>query len=325
MRFKLRLLTILLIIGCSVQAQENSWLDGTWIGRKSSPNSCYTQKYSLLLTVGMVDDEDFKGTVSVKVHDGLGTRVDYSVFGKIKDNELTILEDEILYKKEPPKCQWISCGYCKTQTSVLINRDTLFIKIETVDCNDQCKSTSWYYKLLKMFDDSTRHYLVNRFGTEQQKQQYAATRVQEKESISPVQPIITSDSILKTPVILSRKKNVLAEYIVNSPEVTLSIYDNGIVDGDTISLYHNGQRILSGKPVSEKPILLKLTLLEDRPVHEFILVAENLGKIPPNTSTLKIISGNKEYTVYAKTNFDENAVIRLVVNKNAGSENSATN
>ena len=89
----------------------------------------------------------------------------------------------------------------------------------------------------------------------------------------------------------------------------MTLYDNGEIDGDTISLYDNNRLIASSKRLSNKPISFLIKVDKDVPLHEFVMVAENLGSIPPNTALMVINAGLKRYEVYLSSTEQKNAVI----------------
>jgi hypothetical protein len=98
---------------------------------------------------------------------------------------------------------------------------------------------------------------------------------------------------------------------VFSPEIKIMLFDNGEIDKDTVSVYHNGNKIIDKKLIGTEAIVYTITASAENNIHEFILAAENLGDIPPNTAFMRIISGNDQYELFAKTNLKENAVIRI--------------
>jgi hypothetical protein len=146
--------------------------------------------------------------------------------------------------------------------------------------------------------------------------------------IIPVTPVITkaSDSIkkIKPPIapknsttdsnqifkqMIVRKNMEMKHLVVNDKNITLSVYDNGIVDNDTVSVFYNGKLLLSHQRLSEKPIVIPISLDEKTTLHEITLFAENLGSIPPNTALVVVHAGDKRYELYASASLTENAVI----------------
>jgi hypothetical protein len=128
-----------------------------------------------------------------------------------------------------------------------------------------------------------------------------------------VPPPIVEKKIVTVPAILKTRENELAKTIVvNTNEVTIKLYDNGEIDDDTISVYVDKQLVLSHKRLSTVPIIWKLDMDEkDNSEHEVVMVAENLGRIPPNTSLMIITSGDKRYQVQITSTEQKNAVVKF--------------
>ena len=129
-----------------------------------------------------------------------------------------------------------------------------------------------------------------------------------------VQPIIKNSISTKkiTPEVLKTRENALAQTItVNTDEVVIKLYDNGEIDGDSISVFVDKQLMLSHKELSASPIILKLKFDNDLDEHEVVMVAENLGRIPPNTSLMVITAGDKRYQVQITSTEQKNALVRF--------------
>jgi hypothetical protein len=115
-----------------------------------------------------------------------------------------------------------------------------------------------------------------------------------------------------TPNVLKTRENALAQTItVNTEEVTIKLYDNGEIDDDTISVFVDKQLMLSYQRLSAVPITLKLKFDADDDEHEVVMVAENLGRIPPNTSLMVINAGDKRYQVQITSTEQKNAMVRF--------------
>ena len=109
----------------------------------------------------------------------------------------------------------------------------------------------------------------------------------------------------------SRKNSVFSRIPVSVKDITLDIFDNGSVDGDSITVYYNNKLLVSNKGLSAKPITIKLVLDEKALQHEIILFANNLGSIPPNTATIVVKAGAKRYELHSSASLTENAVLVL--------------
>lgn len=117
-------------------------------------------------------------------------------------------------------------------------------------------------------------------------------------------------SSIPTPKILASRENELVKTITtNVTEVEVNIYDNGTVDNDTISIYLDKKLVLSKKRLTEKAITLKVNLDETENYHELVMVAENLGEIPPNTSLMVVKAGKQQHEVRITSTEQKNAVV----------------
>jgi len=113
-----------------------------------------------------------------------------------------------------------------------------------------------------------------------------------------------------TPKVLQSRTTVLAKAItVNTREVVLNIYDDGAIDHDTISVYLDKKLIVSHAMLTDRPIIVTLHLDESDDYHELVMVAENEGEIPPNTSLMIVKAGDKEYDVRITSTEQKNAMV----------------
>ena len=133
----------------------------------------------------------------------------------------------------------------------------------------------------------------------------------QKDSVPPVvvQTPVKKDSIAIPKSITQRKNVEQSRLEVNVKTINLKVYDNAIVDGDTVSILYNGKMLLTHQLLSEKGIELNIELDEKQTRHEITLFAENLGSIPPNTALIVITAGKKRYELFASASLEENAVL----------------
>ena len=112
------------------------------------------------------------------------------------------------------------------------------------------------------------------------------------------------------PPVLTTRENALVKRIeTEAGEISINLYDNAEVDGDTVSVYHNNVQLIGHAGLSQKPVSLRITVDAAHPHHELIMVAENLGSIPPNTSLMIITTGTTRYEVFISSNEKKNAKI----------------
>ncbi len=109
-----------------------------------------------------------------------------------------------------------------------------------------------------------------------------------------------------------RNSDVLKTIEIDNKTFTVDLYDNGEIDGDSISLFFNGKLILSHKRLSDKALSLKLNVDESRDLNELVMYAENLGTIPPNTALMVVHDGDNRYEVRISSDLQKSGVIRFI-------------
>ena len=112
--------------------------------------------------------------------------------------------------------------------------------------------------------------------------------------------------------IATRKIETIKSVEVNSDSLLLTLYENGEVDADTVSVLLNGKVIMPMQGLSTRAINKTIYLtpgLGDSVV--LIMYAENLGSIPPNTGLLVVHDGNDIYEIRFSGDLQKNAAIIL--------------
>ncbi|MET0637594.1 MAG: hypothetical protein ABWZ25_16310 [Chitinophagaceae bacterium] len=113
-------------------------------------------------------------------------------------------------------------------------------------------------------------------------------------------------------VILNRKNILIREIFVDTGIVQLDFYDNGEIDGDTISVFVNNIPIATGKLIGAKPVTAFVRIDLSRPTYELVMVADNLGSIPPNTALMIVYTGGKRYLLNVAADGNKNALVRFI-------------
>jgi hypothetical protein len=70
--------------------------------------------------------------------------------------------------------------------------------------------------------------------------------------------------------------------------------------------------IISEQRLSQKPLTFRIQVDEAQPHHELVMVAHNLGSIPPNTSLMIITAKDKRHQVFISSTEQKNA--KVVIN-----------
>ncbi|MFM6925651.1 MAG: hypothetical protein ACKOU7_09145 [Ferruginibacter sp.] len=109
-----------------------------------------------------------------------------------------------------------------------------------------------------------------------------------------------------------RNSELIKTIEIDSTSFTVALYDNGEIDGDSISLFFNGKLLLSHKRLTEKPLRLTLDVDPSKSVNELVMYAENLGTIPPNTALMVVNDGDNRYEVRISSDLQKSGTIRFI-------------
>jgi len=123
-----------------------------------------------------------------------------------------------------------------------------------------------------------------------------------------VTPVVTINTKSKT----DRKIEKIRDIVFSNDSLLLSFYDNGTVDGDTISM------VLNGKVIAEKIKLttnaFRITIpskIGENDSLVLVMHAESLGLIPPNTGLLIIQDGATRHEIRFEGDLQKSSAIIL--------------
>lgn len=130
---------------------------------------------------------------------------------------------------------------------------------------------------------------------------------------APLAKIETKPSLdvtLKAAIVEGRKSEFSQQVNFKSDSLQIALYDNGEIDGDTVSIYMNGEVIMARQGLKSSAIH-KTIYIRPGVDEEFTLVlfAVNLGKYPPNTGLLVVRDGDDIYNLRFSSDFQKNAGI----------------
>jgi len=132
----------------------------------------------------------------------------------------------------------------------------------------------------------------------------------EKKTTAPVKQVIP----VKLDKNLERRSDIQSLIEISDDEkgsITIELYDNGIIDHDTVSVYLDDSLLLSRQFVTDKPIRCTISLDNKRSLSKLKLVAESLGSIPPCTVLMYVKTKKKKYEVNLSSNLNSNGVIEF--------------
>jgi hypothetical protein len=237
-----------------------------------------------------------------------------------KGSELVVEDDKMLannFPESPAK------GVKQINTIPITERDT----ITALNGKWETTQTKKYYSLqgaldMKRDNDSshsaliahlTELRLINRATTQTTEVKSKTKDTEQKRAVSVKEKMIPKPTAIKESIPLpynQRQQKIIQTLSISGDSLVLSFYDNGVVDGDVISAYLNDQNIISNvrlTGVAAKKTVYLSTINSDS--IQLILVAENLGSLPPNTGLLVVQDGNNRYQVTFSADLQTNAAI----------------
>ena len=112
-----------------------------------------------------------------------------------------------------------------------------------------------------------------------------------------------------------RNYEVIKTIEVTGALIKVDIYDNGQIDGDTVSIFLNEKLLVPPKMLTATPISLSINLSEDDDTYDLIMFAESLGTIPPNTAFMIITTSTSRYEINISSTEQTSGAIRFKVKR----------
>ncbi|OJY95376.1 MAG: hypothetical protein BGP13_13885 [Sphingobacteriales bacterium 40-81] len=135
---------------------------------------------------------------------------------------------------------------------------------------------------------------------------------EEKRTITPLKPLTIEEKFTQ------RQKVPIMEIPVSGDSIELNFYDNAEIDGDSITLFLNEKLIFQHIYLTDKAFTVKIPVSDLQQTNELVMVAENLGSIPPNTSFMVANVGGKRYEARLVSTEGSSAMIKFVKNDITG-------
>jgi hypothetical protein len=108
----------------------------------------------------------------------------------------------------------------------------------------------------------------------------------------------------------NRQKDLVQTLAIDTSFIKIELYDNAEIDDDTVTVFLNNTLLLYKKRLSAKPLVLNVTAFPNTE-YELMMYADNLGRIPPNTSLMVITAGRKRYQLHLSSSEEKSAVVRF--------------
>ena len=273
------LVLVSLLLSCYMRAED---LNGIWKGTLTQgPGGCYP-RYFLELQINFSGDR-----VTGKAYDYYDQThyVKMSFTGRYnaQTHRLVIIENKVLEAQIPQDCQpcikTYDLNYSKTGSEEQLVGDWKGVYSEK---NMVCPPGKIQLKKTTVSD----------FPAD----------VEQPDTLALLQ---------KTLHLEPREKDVIKTVTVNSPQIKIELYDNGEIDGDTVTVLINGKLLLYRQMLTDKPLTINFNAFPSTE-YELVMYANNLGTIPPNTALMMVTAGDRKFEVYLSSSEQKSAAVKFV-------------
>lgn len=284
-----------LVLICSTLFSSAQDIAGLWRGRFTSnhPLQQITEyKYELLL---FQDGNKISGYSYSTVVNGEFYAV-CEIAGNLFEGYMVITETKTLYQNAPG-------------SEGVLQSHILFLNGDTKEVSGEWKQSN--KRKTQLFEESGKTFLKkeddpSKSGLIKVLEQKNAVQV-EKPSAPKQAPILNKDSIKLS----SRTLEIVKSIETNADSVLIELYDDGLIDGDSVSVFNNNSILLNRIGLSDKGIKQTIALPKTEGGLLLTLFAENQGTIPPNTGVLVVKTGGLVYEIRFKSDNKKSAAVRI--------------
>lgn len=286
--------SFLMLIFTDSHAQQPQ-LTGSWKGHLSQEDKSFLFDMELIL---MQKGNQLSGTASYD--DGNGSFVKFSIRGSINKNRFSLADVFVIEESSSLSWHWCKKIYNGTITTT---------------SNKWVMEGSWRNDQRNMFSkkkpvsNSNLSCAPGTFRVILKKEQEPPNKmigiIAKLPLITDTVSILKQDNLFKNRII---KEKTRIEVFADS--IDLNFYDNGDIDGDTISVYYNKKLIIDKQLLNASPLTVRVAVNQGSE-NEIIMFAENVGTIPPNTAILIFNTRNGRIEIPVDADLKSNGAVYL--------------
>ena len=109
----------------------------------------------------------------------------------------------------------------------------------------------------------------------------------------------------------SRLKNIVQIIETSSDSIFIELYDDGLIDGDSVSVFSNNSVLLNQVALTATGLKQTIAIPSGNNGIVLTLFAENQGTVPPNTGVLIVKDGDKRYEVRFTSDTKKSAAVQI--------------
>lgn len=268
-------------------------ISGKWYGKLTQQPGAYRQLYDLELTIRQ-NKKFISGESYATIKDTLYVKIGFT--GRLDQNSIRLNEQELNVMQEIVPFPWEIC--IKNYTLAYRTENTTEYLEGTWDGagrdNDPCIPG-------RIVLARTREALEEYMQTNKDS---VINTVQVMSNPAPPSVDFSSPFLNTTP-------RRVKEIVVHNENLQIQLNDYSKVDNDTVSVYLNRNPLAKNIRISKRAVVVNFRLDTRIALHELLLYAENLGQIPPNTSSLFLVDGQRTHRILIESDKQKTAAIYL--------------
>ncbi len=302
---------------CSFQflfSQTSKDIIGSWSGWYGEGQ----RNYDIKLEVERFNGLFFEGIIQLTFND---REVEFSIEADLQGDKFIVNERDILNQDSPKYVknpEWCRADYefefSNLQDHFQLKGIAVVPKVniayvrgikiyDSPNCeyfNDgqiTLRKKNLNYKVKKIEKKQLKQDLLIRYNSEGKR--LATPNSKPREEYIKKEEVVFSelDSINKVDLTKNNGRDIIETKVIQSNEGTalINVWDNKSVDGDIISIYHNGNLIKENISLLKEKEEILINLEKGKNI--IVMYAVNLGDIPPNSAAMEVNTGAKKYSM----------------------------
>ena len=223
------------------------------------------------------------------------------ITGKLRGDSLQLFDLSVISESSPKNIRW-----CRKLRRGIVYRSVEGLRFEGSWENDGNN----VFKKTKLRNNIGNPCLPGSFMLYRKTPVDSILAAPKTDPLSPG-PRKTASPEEKTLAKVAARKDVTRQRIeVFSDSIRLQFYDNGEIDGDTITVIYNGVVLLSHRGLTARPVDIWIKVARGSE-NKLQMFADNVGSIPPNTALLIFYDRKKQHVVRLDADAFSNAAVTV--------------
>jgi len=138
-------------------AQQNAWLQGSWLGKASFGGSKLFQDFTIVLDISNINNNAFEGVLKTILPRDTVVHRDLQIRGTLGETFITMVPEKVLYVRNPRgNIKWENgCDSCRPpEMHFTIEKGRFIFRGEIKGCLKQCNGIREFSRSMDEFDST---------------------------------------------------------------------------------------------------------------------------------------------------------------------------